>query len=395
MLFIDEAYGLNDSMGSEHNYGAEAIEALLKDMEEYRGKFAVIIAGYTKEMLRMIETNPGFKSRIPDHNYITFPDYEPEELVEIAKLMVKNDGYTITEDAIKEVEKIIKIAKGRANFENARFVRNLLQGIESVQNTRTVDEAENMEIVLDDVIGYEKDYEIFVDDDKKETGVCISKEELLGLENVEGPVTSEFIISRSVSIHTETKEGAGEGTGFFVSPDGYIVTNNHVIEDGVDVTVGINYILANGKTIIVDTKAKIIAANKEHDVAVIKIEREDEVLPYFTLSKPDEGDPKLLTEVIMGGYPLGKSRFHQITLTTGKVQSINKDERVTDNLKRIYLDLSGTHGNSGSAVVDVNTARVIGIFSGASIDRGANAEINYAIPTEYIWQLIDEANKKE
>lgn len=394
VLFIDEAYGLiggNKQGGSD--FGAEAVEALLKDMEEYRGKFCVILAGYTREMMRLFNSNPGFKSRIPDHNYINFPDYTPEELVEIGKLIVKWDGYTINEESLEEIKKIIRIAASNENFENARFVRNILQGIESVQNTRTVDEPNNMEIILADVIEYEKDNELFNGDDGNIGGKCISQDELLALKESNGPVDSNFIIERSVSIHTETKEGAGEGTGFIVSPDGYIITNNHVIDGGVDVTVGINYVLANSKTIVVDEKAKIIAADKEHDVAVIKIDREDEELPYFTLSRPDAPDPALMSDVIMGGYPLGKSRFHKITLTTGKVQSINVDELLEGNMRRIYLDLSGTHGNSGSAVIEVSSARVIGIFSGASVDRGANAEINYAIPTKYIWDLINNSNK--
>ncbi len=391
VLFIDEAYALDDN--GQNGFGAEAVEALLKDMEEYRGKFCVILAGYTREMMHLFNTNPGFKSRIPDHNYINFPDYSPDELAEIARLMVKNDGYTITDEAVSELKKIVKIASTNKNFENARFVRNILQGIESVQNTRTVDEPENMDIVLDDVIGYEKENDLFSNEDGI-GGKCVSQAELLALPEINGPVTSNFIIERSVSIHTETKNGAGEGTGFLVTPDGFIITNNHVIEDGVDVSVGINYVLANNKTIVVNEKAKIIAADKEHDVAVIKIEREDEELPYFTLLRPDAPDPVLMSDVIMGGYPLGKSRFHQITLTTGKVQSINRDEHIQgSDMRRIYLDLSGTHGNSGSAVIDMATARVIGIFSGASIDRGANAEINFAIPTKYIWDLINNSNK--
>ncbi len=391
VLFVDEAYALmNDG---QHGFGGEAIEALLKDMEEYRGKFCVILAGYTNEMLRLMDYNPGFKSRIPDRNYIEFTDYDTDELIGIARLMVRKDGYEMSEDAFNELKKIIAVAKSRKNFENARFVRNTLQSIESIQNTRTVDEPDNMNIILEDVVEYERDSKIFSNEAER-VGNCISQEELLALPEVSGPVTAPFIIERSVAIHTETKAGAGEGTGFFVSPDGFIVTNNHVIEDGVDVTVSINYLLANGNKIVVNEKANIIAADKAHDVAVIKIDRGDETLPYFTLARPDEGDPKVLSDVIMGGYPLGKSRFHDITLTTGKVQSINRDELLEGDMRRIYLDLSGTHGNSGSAVIDVKTARVIGIFSGASIDRNANAEINFAIPTSYIWDLINKTTKE-
>ena len=70
------------------------------------------------------------------------------------------------------------------------------------------------------------------------------------------------------------------------------------------------------------------------------------------------------------------------------------DELLEGDMRRIYLDLSGTHGNSGSAVIDVSSARVIGIFSGASVDRNANAEINFAIPTSYIWDLINKTTKE-
>ena len=395
VLFVDEAYALcGHQTSSGDDYGADAIEALLKDMEEYRGKFCVILAGYTQEMKHLFSINPGFKSRIPDHNYINFPDYSPDELVEIARLMVEKEGYSITEEALQEMKKIILVASKKENFENARFVRNILQGIESVQNTRTVEEQDNLEIVLSDVVEYEKDNNFFGEEESNIGGKCISQEQLLALPPVDGPINPNFIIERSVWIHTETNDGAGEGTGFIVSPDGYIITNNHVVEDGVDVTVGINYILASNKTIVVEEKAKIIAVDKVNDVAVIKVNREDEQLPYFTILPPDAPDPELMSDVIMGGYPLGKSRFHKLTLTTGKVQSINKDERLEGDMKRIYLDLSGTHGNSGSAVIDAKTVRVIGIFSGASVDRGANAEINYAVPSKYIWDLINNSNKE-
>ena len=397
VLFIDEAYVLasGGAKGNNSDFGAEAVEALLKDMEEYRGKFCVILAGYTNEMINLFDLNPGFKSRIPDRNYIKFPDYSADELLEIAKLMVRKDGYTMNDDAFEELKKIINLAKNRKNFENARFVRNTLESIESIQNSRTVDTPSDLTITLEDVVNYEKDLNIFEEEVNNNSGRCISQGELLSLPESNGPVDANFIIERSVSIHTETHSGAGEGTGFFVSPDGYIVTNNHVIEDGVDVTVSVNYVLANGRRLMVDSKAQIIAADKEHDVAVIKIDKEGEEMPYFTLSRPDDPDPALLTNVIMGGYPLGKSRFHQITLTTGKVQSINVDEHLEGSMKRIYLDLSGTHGNSGSAVIDVNRARVIGIFSGASVDRGANAELNFAVPTKYIWDLIIKANENQ
>lgn len=389
VLFIDEAYHL---ASKDSSFGADAITALLKDMEDYRGKFAVILAGYTKEMMSMIETNPGFKSRIVERNYIDFEDYSVDELMQIAKLMVAHDGYTITDDALVEFKKLILIGKQRKYFENARYVRNTLQSIESFQNSRTVDSESDLLITIDDVRVYEEDmgYKDSKGGETVKVGDCIKADELNALPKCLGPVNANFIIERSVSIRCETTTGAGEGTGFFISPDGWIATNNHVIEDGVKVTVGINYVLSNGGRIKVETDAKIIRADKAHDVAIIKIERPDETMPYFTLVDQNERYPDLLTDVIMGGYPLGKSRFNDITLTQGSVQSINRDTHIGDGMIRIYVDLSGTHGNSGSAVLDKSSGKVIGIFSGASVDREANAELNFVIPTKYIWDLINQ-----
>ena len=86
---------------------------------------------------------------------------------------------------------------------------------------------------------------------------------------------------------------------------------------------------------------------------------------------------------------MGKSRFNDISINQGRIQSYNKDSKLEDSdLERIYVDLKGECGNSGSALVDLISGRVIGIFSGASIDREANAVINYAIPIKYVYDLI-------
>ena len=96
----------------------------------------------------------------------------------------------------------------------------------------------------------------------------------------------------------------------------------------------------------------------------------------------------VLSNVVMAGYPLGQTRFHNITITKGYIQSYNLDESIDNGLDYIYLDLSGTHGNSGGAVVDPQSGKAIGIFSGASVDKEANAVLNFAIPVSYIWDLL-------
>ena len=126
VLFIDEAYELS-AHGSENDYGQEAVDTLLKAMEDNREDFIVIVAGYPELMARFIDSNPGLRSRF--NKYINFEDYSVEELIEIFKLMCKNSGYICTDDAIDSVIEIFQTKyKNRGkNFANAREVRNFFE----------------------------------------------------------------------------------------------------------------------------------------------------------------------------------------------------------------------------------------------------------------------------
>ncbi|MDD6681539.1 AAA family ATPase, partial [Galactobacillus timonensis] len=126
VLFIDEAYELT-SNGSQNDYGQEAVDTLLKAMEDNREDFVVIVAGYPELMARFVDSNPGLRSRF--NKYINFEDYSADELIEIFKLMCKNAGYSYTNDAIETVSQIFQTKyknRGR-NFANAREVRNFFE----------------------------------------------------------------------------------------------------------------------------------------------------------------------------------------------------------------------------------------------------------------------------
>ena len=156
VLFIDEAYALtNDSKSAE--YGDEAISVLLKEMEDKRGKFCVIMAGYKDEMAEMISTNPGLASRI--QFTLDFEDYTREELGEIAVRMLENKGYVIREDALNLVLDLTDHFRKQDNFANARTVRNILDQVIMNQNLRTEDEGGN-DIILSDVQDYITDEKI-------------------------------------------------------------------------------------------------------------------------------------------------------------------------------------------------------------------------------------------
>lgn len=126
VLFIDEAYELS-ARGNENDYGQEAINTLLKAMEDHRDDFVVIVAGYPELMGAFIDSNPGLRSRF--NKYINFEDYSIEELIDIFKIMCENGGYTYTDDAIHAVTEIFqtKYTVRGENFANAREVRNFFE----------------------------------------------------------------------------------------------------------------------------------------------------------------------------------------------------------------------------------------------------------------------------
>ena len=126
VLFIDEAYALVPQNPSQ-DYGQEAISTLLKRMEDDRDKLVVIIAGYTNEMQRFIDSNPGLQSRF--NRYINFPDYTSAELTDIFKMYMKKNQYTLAPDAeayLKERFAYVVAHKDR-NFGNARYARNVFE----------------------------------------------------------------------------------------------------------------------------------------------------------------------------------------------------------------------------------------------------------------------------
>lgn len=158
VLFVDEAYALgNNSSAGISDYGKEAIDTLVKAMEDYRGKFCVIFAGYKNEMLQMLSTNPGFKSRI--QFFLDFPNYSRDELKRITELMLSNRQYTIHPAAMERILDISDIKRKDPNFANAREIRNILDQIIMCQNLRTVGQDEK-QLGLVDVNNYIRDAKI-------------------------------------------------------------------------------------------------------------------------------------------------------------------------------------------------------------------------------------------
>jgi SpoVK/Ycf46/Vps4 family AAA+-type ATPase len=143
VLFIDEAYSLSNKYGSHGDgYGEEAIEALMKYMDDHRDNLVVIVAGYPAEMEDFLEANPGLRSRFP--RQIHFEDYGPKELLEIFDRMGVSKGYSLTPKARERLLQQLHAAhEGRdASFGNGRYVRNLFERCE-LEHARRVDSVTN------------------------------------------------------------------------------------------------------------------------------------------------------------------------------------------------------------------------------------------------------------
>ncbi|MDD6270206.1 MAG: AAA family ATPase [Oscillospiraceae bacterium] len=135
VLFIDEAYTLTSAAGS-NDFGMEAVNTLLKEMEDHRDDFIVIVAGYPEEMEQFLESNPGLHSRF--RTMILFEDYTPPELMEIFRNMCRNYALTPTKEAELHVLEFFqkRCAEADDNFANARDVRNFVDSALSNQANR-------------------------------------------------------------------------------------------------------------------------------------------------------------------------------------------------------------------------------------------------------------------
>ena len=162
ILFIDEAYSLANEKGSPYDFGGESVQVILKRMEDQRGKFGVIVAGYTENMHRFINSNPGLKSRFD--KYFHFEDYTPDQMFIIALSMFRKEEVLPDVDAATHLKNYFTMLYEHRDehFGNARTVRQTVAEAVKNQNLRLAAmkkeerTAEHMAtIILEDVIEFD------------------------------------------------------------------------------------------------------------------------------------------------------------------------------------------------------------------------------------------------
>ena len=148
VLFIDEAYSL--AKGTDNDFGAEAVEVLLKEMEDHRDNLVVIVAGYDNRMEEFLRSNFGLRSRFS--KTISFPDYSPSEMGLIFERSASQSGYKISPDGAQALgQKMQEMWDQRSgSFANARDVRNLFERVVTVQSNRVA----NLGLITEDTLAF-------------------------------------------------------------------------------------------------------------------------------------------------------------------------------------------------------------------------------------------------
>lgn len=152
VLFIDEAYSL--AQGGNNDFGQEAIDTLVKMMDDNRDRLVVILAGYNNDMHHFLNQNVGLNSRFP--NVIQFEDYSIDELLSIAEKMYAEQGYVLRDDAVTMLKQIFENGKKQPQFGNGRYVRNIFEKSLNSQAMRlsqsnTMSAKELSTIIADDI----------------------------------------------------------------------------------------------------------------------------------------------------------------------------------------------------------------------------------------------------
>jgi S1-C subfamily serine protease/Holliday junction resolvasome RuvABC ATP-dependent DNA helicase subunit len=336
ILFIDEAYALTGQGDVGNDFGREAIDTLLKEMEDKRDRLVVIVAGYPDPMRKFIASNPGLPSRFT--KTVPFNSYEADDLVTITHAIAQRDGLRVSADADLTLKSFFERARAAPDFANARTARTVLERAREAQAARIAPLIGTPDVNLDE----------------------------LTLADIDA------------AIRTGGETPAGEkqrssGTGFFVGADGYVVTNAHVIEGCEDPKIVCGF--------AEPAEAQIVARDARNDLALLKIGfTSDHVARLRSGVKVGE-------DLAAFGFPLFGTLSAGGNFTLGNVSALSG---MQNDSRHIQITAPVQPGNSGGPVVD-RAGNLIGVVVGGlgAHGKGAAQNVNFAININTVMAFLD------
>jgi S1-C subfamily serine protease/Holliday junction resolvasome RuvABC ATP-dependent DNA helicase subunit len=335
ILFIDEAYTLAEQTGAD--FGREAIDTLLKEMEDKRDRLVVIVAGYPDQMRKFLASNPGLPSRFT--KTIQFESYGADDLVAITHSMAQRDSMRLSPDSDPVLKNFFERVRTTPDFANARTARTVLERAREAQAAR-----------IAPLIG--------------SPGIDLNE-----LTPADIELATMGINGNPIGV----EKSSSSGTGFFVTADGYVVTNAHVVEGYTDTKVV--YGLAE------PVPAQILARDAANDLALLKVDFASGHVATL------RAGVRMGEEIAAFGYPLLGELSTGGNFTVGHVSALagrNNDSR------HIQISAPVQWGNSGGPVVD-HCGNVIGVVvSGLSkVKQGNTQNVNFAININVLTAFLD------
>jgi len=337
ILFIDEAYTLADQAGATADFGREAIDTLLKEMEDKRDRLVVIVAGYPDPMRKFLTSNPGLPSRFT--KTVQFKSYEAGDLVAIVHSMARRDGLHLSPDADPVLKTYFERACTAPDFANARTARTVLERAREAQAARIAPQIGGPGVDLDE----------------------------LTLADVQSATTGKN------ENPSGEKKKLSNGTGFFVAADGYVVTNAHVVEGCEDPRVVCG--LAG------PVSARVLARDAANDLALLKVEAGSDHVATL------RAGVRIGEEIAAFGYPLLDMLSTGGNFTVGNVSAL---AGLKNDSRHIQISAPVQPGNSGGPVID-QCGNVIGVVvSGLPThNKGVAQNVNFAININTVTAFLD------
>ena len=352
ILFIDEAYSL---ARPGNDFGQEAIDTLLKFMEDNRDRIVVIVAGYPNEMQRFINSNPGLSSRFT--KMIEFPPYAANELAAILRVMAKRQNFVLPDNLESNLGPWVMVGMRNKSWGQAREMRTLLERAREAQAMRIAHDplGDVRQLAMADI-----DAAIQISGYRETVPEKIS-DTLVKIPALSRSVTplSEGTSALQAAVVTVKIEGA-HGSGFFISKDGYLLTNHHVVTENKFVTVK----LTTGRQL----PGEVVRTNKTRDIALVKVNESGMTALPLRFDLPD-----VASEVYAVGTP--RDEKYSTTITKGIVSAYRTD----NDLSLMQSDVAIHPGNSGGPMVD-RFGNVVAVSVSGFAISGVSTSINFFIP---------------